>query len=222
MKEEVLVGTSSIPYKENCTIQVLNIKVILDTKHKKEEKYYSDFYNVTEDEVYFIDRIELDTLCDTLGYQVINNHLIIYNYDVVEGKKYHAVKRIFKYYDINENISINASANEIIDELGFDLLEKEKYKIDLVENKQRKMDEYIEYLNSITELEGPIPLVNNGIQHQYASKNPYKVKMLNPISRNDFASYFTKLITKSEKYIKNINNSSIKICDYQSDDEKKK
>ena len=39
MKEEKLIGTSSIPYQENCTIQVLNIKEIITTEHRKVEKY---------------------------------------------------------------------------------------------------------------------------------------------------------------------------------------
>ena len=160
MKEEKLIGTSSIPYKENCTIQVLNIKETLDTKHKKEERYYSDFYNVTEDEVYFIDRIELDPFCDTLGYQVINNRLVIYNYDVVVGKKYHAVKKVFKYYDIYENININAGVSEIITELGFDLPEEDKHNIELADVRLKKMDEFIEQLDNNTELDGIIPLVN--------------------------------------------------------------
>ena len=40
MKEEKLIGTSSIPYQENCSIQVLNIKEITTTKHRRDERYY--------------------------------------------------------------------------------------------------------------------------------------------------------------------------------------
>ena len=215
MKEEKLIGTSSIPYKENCTIQVLNIKETLDTKHKKEERYYSDFYNVTDTEVYFIDRIELDPFCDTLGYQVINNHLVIYNYDVVVGKKYHAVKKIFKYYDIEENVNINAGISEVITDLGFDLPEEEKRKIELVETKLKKMDEFIEYLDSITDVEGIIPLVNiSKKERQYTNRKAYSSKMVLPISRKKFALYLTKLITKSDKNII-INQHVINLSDYQ-------
>ena len=215
MKEEKLIGTSSIPYKENCTIQVLNIKETLDTKHKKEERYYSDFYNVTDDEVYFIDRIELDPFCDTLGYQVINNHLVIYNYDVVVGKKYHAVKKVFKYYDIEENININAGVSEIITELGFDLPEEDKHNIELADVRLKKMDEFIEQLDNNTELDGIIPLVNiSKKDHQYTNKKAYSSKMIMPISRKKFASYLTELITKSDKNII-VNHSVINLSDYQ-------
>ncbi len=215
MKEEKLIGTSSIPYKENCTIQVLNIKETLDTKHKKEERYYSDFYNVTDDEVYFIDRIELDPFCDTLGYQVINNHLVIYNYDVVVGKKYHAVKKVFKYYDIYENININAGVSEIITELGFDLPDEDKHNIELADVRLKKMDEFIEQLDNNTELDGIIPLVNiSKKEHQYANKKAYSSKMIMPISRKKFASYLTELITKSDKNII-VNHSVINLSDYQ-------
>ncbi len=215
MKEEKLIGTSSIPYKENCTIQVLNIKETLDTKHKKEERYYSDFYNVTDDEVYFIDRIELDPFCDTLGYQVINNHLVIYNYDVVVGKKYHAVKKVFKYYDIEENININAGVSEIITELGFDLPEEDKHNIELADVRLKKMDEFIEQLDNNTELDGIIPLVNiSKKNHQYTNKKAYSSKMIMPISRKKFASYLTELITKSDKNII-VNHSVINLSDYQ-------
>lgn len=215
MKEEKLIGTSSIPYKENCTIQVLNIKETLDTKHKKEERYYSDFYNVTDDEVYFIDRIELDPFCDTLGYQVINNHLVIYNYDVVVGKKYHAAKKVFKYYDIYENININAGVSEIITELGFDLPDEDKHNIELADVRLKKMDEFIEQLDNNTELDGIIPLVNiSKKEHQYANKKAYSSKMIMPISRKKFALYLTKLITKSDKNII-VNQPVINLSDYQ-------
>ena len=215
MKEKKLIGTSSIPYKENCTIQVLNIKETLDTKHKKEERYYSDFYNVTDDEVYFIDRIELDPFCDTLGYQVINNHLVIYNYDVVVGKKYHAVKKVFKYYDIEENININAGVSEIITELGFDLPDEDKHNIELADVRLKKMDEFIEQLDNNTELDGIIPLVNiSKKDHQYTNKKAYSSKMIMPISRKKFASYLTELITKSDKNII-VNHSVINLSDYQ-------
>ena len=220
MKEKKLIGTSSIPYKENCTIQVLNIKETLDTKHKKEERYYSDFYNVTDDEVYFIDRIELDPFCDTLGYQVINNRydksrLVIYNYDVVVGKKYHAVKKVFKYYDIEENININAGVSEIITELGFDLPDEDKHNIELADVRLKKMDEFIEQLDNNTELDGIIPLVNiSKKDHQYTNKKAYSSKMIMPISRKKFASYLTELITKSDKNII-VNHSVINLSDYQ-------
>lgn len=220
MKVEKLIGTSSIPYKENCTIQVLNIKETLDTNHKREERYYSDFYNVTKDEVYFIDRIELDPFCDTLGYQVINNRydkscLIIYNYDVVVGKKYHAVKKVFKYYDIADNININSKVSEIINELGFDLPEEDKHNIELADVRLKKMDEFIEYLDSIADIDGIIPLVNiSKKERQYTNRKAYSSKMIMPISRKRFTSYLTELITKSDKNII-VNQHVINLSDYQ-------
>ena len=215
MKEEKLIGTSSIPYKENCTIQVLNIKELTTTEHRKDERYYADFYNVTDDYVYFIDRIELDPFCATLGYQLINNHLVIYNYDVVEGKKYHAVNRILKYYDVIDNISINASSNDIITKLGFNLSEEDGKKIELVSTRLKKMDEYLEYLDSITELDGIIPLVNNvNKKNKFINKKRESNRMLYPISRKEFTKYFTKLITNADKDIK-INQHVINISDYK-------
>ena len=215
MKEEKLIGTSSIPYKENCTIQVLNIKEIITTEHRKDEKYYADFYNVTDDCVYFIDRIELDPFCTTLGYQLINNYLVIYNYDIVEGKKYHAVNRILKYYDVMDNISINLSAEDIITELGFNLAEEDRKKLELVSARLKKMDEYLEYLDSITELDGVIPLVDNtNKKHKFINKKRESSRMLYTISRKEFTKYLTKLITSADKDIK-INQHVINISDYK-------
>ena len=215
MKEEKLIGTSSIPYKENCTIQVLNIKELTTTEHRKDERYYADFYNVTDDYVYFIDRIELDPFCATLGYQLISNHLVIYNYDVVEGKKYHAVNRVLKYYDVIDNISINLSTNEIITELGFNLSEEDREQLELVSTRLKKMDEYLEYLDSITELDGIIPLVNNvNKKNKFINKKRESNRMLYPISRKEFTKYFTKLITSADKDIK-INQHVINISDYK-------
>jgi len=215
MKEEKLIGTSSIPYKENCTIQVLNIKELTTTQHRKDERYYADFYNVTDDYVYFIDRIELDPFCATLGYQLISNHLVIYNYDVVEGKKYHAVNRVLKYYDVIDNISINLSTNEIITELGFNLSEEDREQLELVSTRLKKMDEYLEYLDSITELDGIIPLVNNvNKKNKFINKKRESNRMLYPISRKEFTKYFTKLITSADKDIK-INQHVINISDYK-------
>ncbi len=222
MKEEKLIGTSSIPYQENCTIQVLNIKELITTEHRKDEKYYVDFYNVTDDYVYFIDRIELDPFCATLGYQLINNHLVIYNYDIVEGKKYHAVNRILKYYDVIDNISINLSAEDIITELGFNLKEEDRKKLELVSARLKKMDEYLEYLDSITELDGVIPLVNNtSKKHKFINKKRESSRMLYPISRKEFTKYLTKLITNADTDIK-INQHVININDYKGERQKVK
>ena len=222
MKEEKLIGTSSIPYQENCTIQVLNIKEVINREHRKDEKYYADFYNVTDDYVYFIDRIELDPFCATLGYQLINNHLVIYNYDIVEGKKYHAVNRILKYYDVIDNISINLSAEDIITELGFNLNEEDRKKLELVSARLKKMDEYLEYLDSITELDGIIPLVNNtGKKHKFINKKRESSRMLYPISRKEYTKYLTKLITNADTDIK-INQHVINISNYQKSDDKEK
>ena len=221
MKEEKLIGTSSIPYKENCTIQVLNIKEVTTTQHRKDERYYADFYNVTDDLVYFIDRIELDPFCATLGYQLINNHLVIYNYDIIEGKKYHAVNKILKYYDVVDNISLNLSTSEIITELGFNLPEEEN-KVELANVRLKKIDEYLEYLESITELAGIIPLVNNTKKkYKFINKKRESSRMLYPISRKEFTKYFTKLITKSDSNIK-INQHVINISDYQGSEDKGK
>ena len=221
MKEEKLIGTSSIPYKENCTIQVLNIKEVTTTQHRKDERYYADFYNVTDDLVYFIDRIELDPFCATLGYQLINNHLVIYNYDIIEGKKYHAVNKILKYYDVVDNISLNLSTSEIITELGFNLPEEEN-KVELANVRLKKIDEYLEYLDSITELAGIIPLVNNTKKkYKFINKKRESSRMLYPISRKEFTKYFTKLITKSDSNIK-INQHVINISDYQGSEDKGK
>ena len=221
MKEEKLIGTSSIPYKENCTIQVLNIKEVTTTQHRKDERYYADFYNVTDDLVYFIDRIELDPFCATLGYQLINNHLVIYNYDIIEGKKYHAVNKILKYYDVVDNISLNLSTSEIITELGFNLPEEEN-KVELANVRLKKIDEYLEYLDSITELAGIIPLVNNTKRnYKFINKKRESSRMLYPISRKEFTKYFTKLITKSDSNIK-INQHVINISDYQGSEDKGK
>lgn len=222
MKEEKLIGTSSIPYQDNCTIQVLNIKEVTTTEHRKDERYYADFYNVTDDYVYFIDRIELDPFCATLGYQLINNRLVIYNYDVVEGKKYHAVNRILKYYDVLDNVSLNLSTNGIITELGFNLPEEDRNKIELASARIKKMDEYIEYLDSITELGGIIPLVNNTTKkRKFMNKKRESSRMLFPISRKEFTKYFTKLITSADKDIK-INQRVIDISDYQGSEDKYK
>lgn len=221
MKEEKLIGTSSIPYKENCTIQVLNIKEVTTTQHRKDERYYADFYNVTDDLVYFIDRIELDPFCATLGYQLINNHLVIYNYDIIEGKKHHAVNKILKYYDVVDNISLNLSTSEIITELGFNLPEEEN-KVELANVRLKKIDEYLEYLESITELAGIIPLVNNTKKkYKFINKKRESSRMLYPISRKEFTKYFTKLITKSDSNIK-INQHVINISDYQGSEDKGK
>ena len=215
MKEEKLIGTSSIPYQENCTIQVLNIKELTTTEHRKYERYYADFYNVTEDYVYFIDRIELDPFCATLGYQLINNRLIIYNYDVVEGKKYHAVNKILKYYDVVDNISLNLSAYDVITELGFNLPEEDRKKLELVSTRLKKMNEYLEYIDSITELDGIIPLVDNTKKkNKFINKKRESSKMLYPNSRKEFTKYFTKLITNSDANIK-INQQVINISDYK-------
>ena len=215
MKEEKLIGTSSIPYQENCSIQVLNIKELTTTEHRKDEKYYADFYNVTNDFVYFIDRIELDPFCATLGYQIINNRLVIYNYDVVVGKKYHAVNKILKYYDVTDNISLNLSAYDVITELGFNLPEEDRKKLELVSTRLKKMNEYLEYLDSITELDGIIPLVDNTKKkNKFINKKRESSKMLFPISRKEFTKYFTKLITNSDREIK-INQQVINISDYK-------
>lgn len=220
MKEEKLIGTSSIPYQENCTIQVLNIKELTTTEHRKYERYYADFYNVTEDYVYFIDRIELDPFCATLGYQLINNRLIIYNYDVVEGKKYHAVNKILKYYDVVDNISLNLSAYDVITELGFNLPEEDRKKLELVSTRLKKMNEYLEYIDSITELDGIIPLVDNTKKkNKFINKKRESSKMLYPISRKEFTKYFTKLITNSDANIK-INQQVINISDYKDSKDK--
>ena len=220
MKEERLIGTSSIPYQKNCSIQVLNIKEITTTKHRNDERYYADFYNVTDDCVYFIDRIELDPFCATLGYQLINNRLVIYNYDVIEGKKYHAVNRILKYYDVIDNISFNLSTGEIITELGFNIPESNIKRVQLVSKRLRKMDEYLEYLDNITELDGIIPLVDNTEKkNNYISKKRESSKMLYPISRKDFTKYFTKLITNSDRDIK-INQQVINISDYKGSEDR--
>lgn len=222
MKEEKLIGTSSIPYQDNCTVQVLNIKEIITTKHRKDERYYADFYNVKDDYVYFIDRIELDPFCATLGYQLINNHLVIYNYDVVEGKKYHAVNKILKYYDVVDNISLNLSTYDIITELGFNLPEADRKKLELVSTRLKKIDEYLDYLDSITELNGIIPLVNNtGKKHKFINKKRESSKMLYPISRKEFTKYLTKLITNADKDIK-INQQIINISDYKDSEDKGK
>ena len=222
MKEEKLIGTSSIPYQENCTIQVLNIKEITTTEHRKDERYYADFYNVTDDCVYFIDRIELDPFCVTLGYQLISNHLVIYNYDIIEGKKYHAVNRILKYYDVIDNISINASAEDIITELGFNLKEADRKKLELVSARLKKMGEYLEYLDSITELDGVIPLVNNANKkNKFINKKRESSRMLYPISRKEFTKYLTKLITSADTDIK-INQHVININDYKGERQKVK
>lgn len=222
MKEEKLIGTSSIPYQENCSIQVLNIKEITTTKHRRDERYYADFYNVTDDCVYFIDRIELDPFCTTLGYQLINNRLVIYNYDIVEGKKYHVVNRILKYYDVIDNISLNLSADDIITELGFNLPEKDRKRVELVSERLKKMDDYLEYLDSITELDGTIPLVDNTKKKKkFINKKKESKKMLNTISREEFTKYFTKLITNSDRDIK-INQQVININDYKDDGQKVK
>ena len=221
MKKEKLIGTTTIAYDENCSIQVLNIKETLNAKHKKEEHYYSDFYNVTQDGVYFIDRIELDPFCENLGYQLINNKLIIYNYDIVTGRKYHAVKKIFKYYDVVDNITINERVSEIIKVLGFELPEEEKNKLELVGSRLKKMDEFISSLEKEEAYTQITPMVNIcKDERQYSSRRKYSAQMISPISRREFAEYYTKLVTGSDKNIK-INNHVININDYKSDEKKK-
>lgn len=221
MKKEKLIGTTTIAYDENCSIQVLNIKETLNTKHKKEEHYYSDFYNVTLDGVYFIDRVELDPFCENLGYQLINNKLIIYNYDIVTGRKYHAVKKVFKYYDVIDNITINENVSEIIKVLGFDLPSEEKNKLEFVGSRLKKMDEFISSLEREEDYTQITPIVNIcKKEKQYTSRRKYSAQMISPISRREFADYYTELVTGSDSNIK-INNHVINISDYKNDEKKK-
>ena len=220
MKKEKLIGTTTITYKENCSIQVLNIKETLDTKHKKEEHYYSDFYNVTNDGVYFVDRIELDPFCENLGYQLINNKLIIYNYDIVTGRKYHAVKKIFKYYDVIDNININEKISEIIKVLGFDMPDSKKNELELVDNRLKKMDEFINLLEKNEDFTEITPIVNICKKEKnYTNKRGYSAKMISPIPRFEFANYYTQLVTGSDLNII-VNKHVINIDDYKSTKEK--
>ena len=114
------------------------------------------------------------------------------------------------------------SANDIITELGFNLPEKDRKRVELVSERLKKMDDYLEYLDSITELDGTIPLVDNTKKKKkFINKKKESKKMLNTISREEFTKYFTNLITNSDRDIK-INQQVININDYKDDGQKVK
>ena len=118
MKEETLIGISTIPCHPYGTIYVLTLK--------KSDNIYCDFYKVSGKKVFFIEHIDLDSFCYRIGYQLINNKLIIYSYNIIEGKIRQAINHLYKYYDVRTNMSINISIDEALEQLGFGLTEIDK------------------------------------------------------------------------------------------------
>ena len=105
--------------------------------------------------------------------------------------------------------------------LGFELPEEEKNKLELVGSRLKKMDEFISSLEKEEAYTQITPMVNIcKDERQYSSRRKYSAQMISPISRREFAEYYTKLVTGSDKNIK-INNHVININDYKSDEKKK-
>ena len=206
MKEETLIGISTIPCHPYGTIYVLTLK--------KSDNIYCDFYKVSGKKVFFIEHIDLDSFCYRIGYQMINNKLIIYSYNIIEGKIRQAINHLYKYYDVRTNMSINISIDEALEQLGFGLTEIDKkiYKTKSIQD--RKLEEYIQYLESISSNTNIIPLVNSGENKKLHKQNKvYIQKMMHPISRYRFTNYLKELITGSDKNIK-INSKIINFNDY--------
>lgn len=206
MNQEFLVGMSTIPCYPYGTIHILTLK--------KRKKVYCDFYKVQGKNVIFIDHIELDDFCYRIGYQLINEKLIIYSYDTVPGKIRQCVKELHKYYDVKNDISLNYSIQEALDDLGFGLTNTEKRIYKSKEKQQEKLEDYISYLENIANEINIIPLVDgNKSKKVYKTHRKYKDRLLSPMTREDFTKYITKLITGSDDKIK-INKKIVNLRDY--------
>ncbi len=206
MNQEFLVGMSTIPCYPYGTIHILTLK--------KKDNIYCDFYKVHGNSAKFIDRIELDDFCYRIGYQLINDKLIIYSYDAVPGKIRQQVKEVYKYYDIKNDISLNYSVQEALDDIGFCLTDTDKKIYKSEEKQKEKLEEYISYLENISNEINIIPLVNgNNSKKVYKTHRKYVNRLLCPMTREDFTKYITKLIAGSDDKIK-INKKIVNLHDY--------
>ena len=206
MNNEFLIGMNTIPCYPFGTIHVLTLR--------KGNNIYCDFYKVSGRKVIFIDHIELDEFCYRIGHQLINNIFIIYRYDILPGKKRQIVTELYKYYDIKDDISINYSVGEALEKLGFGLAESDKkiYKSD--SDREKRLEEYIDYLEKISDEINIIPLVDgSNLKRKYKSRRAYRDKLLNPMNRDDFTKYITQLITCSDEKLK-VNKKVIDLHDY--------
>ena len=206
MNQEFLLGMSTIPCYPYGTIHVLTLK--------QNDIIYCDFYKIQGDSSIFIDHIELDDFCYRIGYQLINDKLIIYSYDIVPGKKRQCVKELYKFYDIKNDISINYNVREALNNLGFSLTDTDKKIYKTKEEQKEKLEEYISYLENISNETGITPLVNGeNSKKKYKTHRKYQNKLLYPISRIEFTEYITNLLTKSDDKLK-VNKKVIDIHDY--------
>ena len=84
------------------------------------------------------------------------------------------------------------------------------------------MDEFIKGLEKNENFSNVTPMVNMCKKERvYTNRRLYSAKMISPMSRREFADYYTKLVTGSDSNII-VNEHVININDYTGSDEKSK
>lgn len=152
---EKLIKEEKIYRDNNSYLELLCIK--------NENKSYLDVYNVVNNYAYYIVRIDLTSFVNRTAIAYNSSYFLFYEYEPIIGTNKRYVTKIFKFYDLDDNISI----------------------IDTIKNLVLKF-------NDSTLLCNPLSFNENCYSHEFVNSNT-KSKMLNKLSRQKLDCYIEEL-----------------------------
>ena len=103
------------------SICVLTVKEIKKTSGSEKEYFYYEIYKIDQNGVSLIDKIKIEYYETNTNYQVISGHLIVYKYKPILGKRWDNVTDILICYNIEDDIKIFGTIEDILKILGFNI-----------------------------------------------------------------------------------------------------
>lgn len=152
---EKLIKEEKIYRNKNCYLQFLYIK--------NGSKNYLDIYNVVDNYTYYVGRIDTASFVNRIALEYNCSYLLIFEYEPIIGTNKRYVTKIFKFYDLDDNISI----------------------IDTIKNLVLKF-------NNSTLLYNPLSLGENCYSYGVVTSN-IKSKMLNKTLSSSLEQYIEQL-----------------------------
>lgn len=130
---------------------------------KNESKSYLDVYNIVNNYAYYIVRIDLSSFVNRTAIVYNASYFLFYEYEPIIGTNKRYVTKIFKFYDLDDNISV----------------------VDTIKNLVLKF-------NDSTLLCNPLSFNENCYSHEFVNSNT-KSKMLNKVPRQELDCYIENL-----------------------------
>lgn len=103
---EKLVKEEKLYWNENCYLEMLYIK--------NEQEHYLDIYNVDKQFSYYIGRIDVSSFVNNVAFEINSKYFFVFGYEPIIGTDKRYVTKVFKFYDLNDNINIVDSIKNLV------------------------------------------------------------------------------------------------------------